>query len=155
MSNSYKILILIVVGFFVTSGLKAQQHPMFSHYMFNGLFINPAYAGSKEFVSTTFIARKQWSGFKGAPNTQLASLHAPLNNKRIGLGVVVSNDNIGITNETDLYGSYAYHIPMNSGNLSLGISGGFSYFKSQLSSPLTMDHRGSCSFLSTIIVVAR
>jgi len=111
----------------------AQQDALFSHYMFNGLYINPAYAGSKEFVSTTLIARKQWSGFEGAPSTQIASLHAPLNNKRVGLGVVISNDKIGITNQTDLYGSYAYHIPTNNGKVSLGLNAGFSYYKSKFS----------------------
>jgi len=127
------ISFLFVVVLMQTIRSEAQQHPMFSHYMFNGLYINPAYAGSKEFVSTTFIARKQWTGFEGAPSTQIASLHAPLKRKKIGLGVVISNDKIGITNETDLYGSYAYHIQTNSGILSLGLSAGFSYFRSQFS----------------------
>lgn len=125
------LYILLLSGFSVAS--NAQQHPLFSHYMFNGLFINPAYAGSKEFVSTTFIARKQWTGFDGAPSSQIASLHAPLNNHKVGLGAVISNDKIGITNQTDFYGSYAYHIPMDNGKLSLGLNGGFSYFKSQFS----------------------
>ncbi|MBL0343015.1 MAG: type IX secretion system membrane protein PorP/SprF [Bacteroidetes bacterium] len=111
----------------------AQQNPLFSHYMFNGLYINPAYAGSKEFISTTLIARKQWTGLEGSPSTQIASLHAPLNNKKVGLGAVISNDKIGITSETDFYASYAYHLPMSVGKLSLGVSGGFSYFKSKFS----------------------
>jgi len=119
--------------------VSGQQHPLFSHYMFNGLYINPAYAGSKEFVSTTLIARKQWTGFEGAPSTQIASLHAPLNNEKVGLGVVIANDKIGITNQTDFYGSYAYHLPMNTGKLSLGLSGGFSYFKSKFSDLIVWD----------------
>ena len=126
------IYILVALGLISLHGF-GQQQPLFSHYMFNGLYINPAYAGSKDFVSTTLIARKQWSGFKGAPSTQIASLHAPLKNKKIGLGIVVSNDKIGITNETDLYGSYAFHIPLNTGKLSMGLSGGFSYLKSSFS----------------------
>ncbi|HEX5002509.1 MAG TPA: type IX secretion system membrane protein PorP/SprF [Bacteroidia bacterium] len=123
------VILLVFSGMFA----RAQQHPLFSHYMFNGLYINPAYAGSKEFVSTTLIARKQWAGFQGAPTTQIASLHAPLSNKKVGLGFSISNDRIGITNEMDVFGSYAYHIETNNGILSLGLSGGFSYFKSQLS----------------------
>jgi type IX secretion system PorP/SprF family membrane protein len=129
-TNISLVFVLILT---VTGSSVAQQHPMFSHYMFNGLYINPAYAGSKEFVSTTFIARKQWSGFEGAPSTQIASLHAPLKKKRVGLGVVISNDKIGITNQTDLYGSYAYHIQTNSGILAMGLSAGFSYYRSQFS----------------------
>ena len=128
----FKFIPIIILGL-ICSQVMGQQHPLFSHYMFNGLYINPAYAGSKEFVSTTLIVRKQWTGFEGAPSTQIASLHAPLRNKKIGLGAVISNDKIGITNETDFYGSYAYHIPMNTGKLSMGLSAGFSYFKSKFS----------------------
>ncbi|HMT29569.1 MAG TPA: type IX secretion system membrane protein PorP/SprF [Bacteroidia bacterium] len=128
-----RVIFTGILLLFVTCSSFGQQDPLFSHYMFNGLFINPAYAGSKEFVSTTLIARKQWSGFSGSPSTQIASLHAPLNNKKVGLGAVISNDKIGITNQTDFYASYAYHIPMEVGKLSLGLSGGFSYFKSKFS----------------------
>ena len=126
----FKIIFCVVLCPLAVMG---QQHPLFSHYMFNGLYINPAYAGSKDFVSTTLIARKQWTGFEGAPSTQIASLHAPLKSKKVGLGVVISNDKIGITNETDFYASYAYHIPMNNGKLSLGLNGGFTYYKSNFS----------------------
>jgi len=124
-------VVFLVFGCVAT--VQGQQNPLFSHYMFNGLYVNPAYAGSKDFVSTTLIARKQWTGFEGAPSTQIASLHAPLNNKRIGLGAVISNDKIGITNQTDFYGSYSYHIPMENGKLAFGISAGFTYFKSKFS----------------------
>jgi type IX secretion system PorP/SprF family membrane protein len=128
-----RLLKIISLFVMLCGAATAQQHPLFSHYMFNGLYINPAYAGSKEFVSTTFIARKQWAGFEGAPTTQIASLHAPLSGKNVGMGFHVSNDKIGITSEIDFYGSYAYHLDVNHGKLSLGVSGGFSYFKSQLS----------------------
>ena len=128
-----KKLIPFLLLFMFAIPVFAQQNPLFSHYMFNGLYINPAYAGSKEFVSTTFIARKQWTGFEGAPSTQIASLHAPISDKRIGLGAVISHDKIGITNQTDFYGSYAYHIPLERGKLSFGLSAGFTYFKSELS----------------------
>ena len=126
-------ILRILVFMLLTAEAVGQQHPLFSQYMFNGLYINPAYAGSKEFVSTTFIARKQWAGFEGAPTTQIASLHAPLEGKKVGLGFHISNDKIGITSEIDFYGSYAYHLDLNNGKLAFGLSGGFSYFKSQLS----------------------
>jgi type IX secretion system PorP/SprF family membrane protein len=128
-----KRLYFTLLILFSSITVYGQQDAMFSHYMFNGLYINPAYAGSKEFVSTTLIARKQWSGFEGAPSTQIASLHAPLNDRRVGLGVMISNDKIGITNQTDFYGSYAYHIPTNRGKFSLGLNAGFTYFKSKFS----------------------
>jgi type IX secretion system PorP/SprF family membrane protein len=101
--------------------------------MFNGLVINPAYAGSKDFMSSTLMVRKQWSGFEGAPSTQNASIHGPLRRKKIGLGLMISNDKIGITSQTDVYASYAYHLPAGDGKLALGLQGGISYFKSSFS----------------------
>lgn len=137
--RTMKHMFTIFMLLFVTMSY-AQQNPLFSHYMFNGLYINPAYAGSKDFVSTTLIARKQWSGFEGSPSTQIASLHAPLNNKKIGLGAVISHDKIGITNQTDFYASYAYHLPLNTGKLSMGLSGGFSHYKSNFSELTVWDN---------------
>ena len=38
----------------------AQQEVMVSQYMFNGLFLNPAYAGSHGYVSSSLLHRAQW-----------------------------------------------------------------------------------------------
>ncbi len=124
------ILILVLAS---PATLRAQQIPVLSQYMFNGLVINPAYAGSKDFMSSTLMVRKQWSGFEGAPSTQNASIHGPLRRKRVGLGLMISNDKIGITSQTDVYASYAYHLPTSYGKLSLGLQGGISYYKSSFS----------------------
>jgi type IX secretion system PorP/SprF family membrane protein len=55
----------------------AQQKAMFTQYMFNGLVINPAYSAVDESLNITALARQQWVGFKGAPNTQTFSVHSP------------------------------------------------------------------------------
>ncbi len=128
--KNLKILFSII---FISLSAKAQQIPVLSQYMFNGLVINPAYAGSKDYMSSTLMVRKQWSGFEGAPSTQNASIHGPLRRKKIGLGLMISNDKIGITNQTDVYASYAYHIPTGEGITSLGLQGGITYFKSNFS----------------------
>ena len=41
--------------------VKAQQDPMISQYMFTGLVLNPAYAGSHEFTNATALYRYQWA----------------------------------------------------------------------------------------------
>ncbi|WP_439647573.1 type IX secretion system membrane protein PorP/SprF, partial [Belliella alkalica] len=50
-------------------GVKSQQLPQFSQYIFNGLHINPGYAGYKgqPYIQSTY--RDQWIGFPGAPKT--------------------------------------------------------------------------------------
>ena len=112
--------------------LHAQQSPIVSHYMFNQLLLNPAYAGSHEFVSTTLLYRRQWAGIEGAPVTQSASIHGLIPKKRLGLGFYMQQDKIGVTKQTDVYGSAAYHLDLGDGKLAMGLQAGFSYVKSEL-----------------------
>lgn len=44
---------------------------MVSQYMFNGLFLNPAYAGSHPYVSGSVLHREQWTNMAGAPSTSM------------------------------------------------------------------------------------
>ncbi|HQU99661.1 MAG: type IX secretion system membrane protein PorP/SprF [Bacteroidia bacterium] len=134
-----KQFIFLLILFLACTQIQAQQAPVYSQYMFNPLIINPAYAGSKPYMSATLLTRKQWLNFKGSPFTSSATIHTPLKNKRMGLGLSVSNDQVGITNQTDLYGSYAYKLPIKEGNLSFGISGGVSFYKSNLSNLTVWD----------------
>lgn len=103
-----------------------------SHYMFNGLLLNPAYAGSKEFVSTTMLYRKQWAGIEGAPVTYNGSVHGLLKKKKLGLGALIQQDKIGVTKQTDFYGMLAYHLPVGLGKLSIGLQAGLSNFSSDV-----------------------
>jgi len=103
---------------------QAQQDPQYSQYMFNQLVLNPAYAGSKEALSSTLIARNQWVGLDGAPKTITLSLHAPLKKKKVGLGLTVIGDQVGPVKSIGLLGSYAYRIPLGNGKLSFGLRAG-------------------------------
>ncbi len=116
------IFLLIIL---LNSEAIAQQNPVFSQYMFNGLAINPAYAGNQDQFSATAIYRKQWDNFEGAPTTQTLSAHSSVKNKNIGLGLLASREQIGVHNETRVYLSYSYKIKMRVGTLSMGIQGGF------------------------------
>jgi type IX secretion system PorP/SprF family membrane protein len=101
----------------------AQHNAMFSQYMFNGLLINPAYAGSNDVLSATAIDRMQWAGFDGAPKTLSFSIHSPLKNKKVNLGISVLNDKIGITTRNKINGIYAYRIFFKKSSLSFGVQG--------------------------------
>lgn len=104
--------------------LLAQQDPQFSQYMFNPLMINPAYAGSRENLSFALFVRDQWTGFPGAPKTQTLSVHSPLKNKKMGLGLNIVGDQIGPKKSTAILGTYAYRIKLGKGKLSFGLRGG-------------------------------
>ena len=89
--------------------------------MFNPLVLNPAYAGSKEVISSVLLYRNQWVNFDGAPTTLTASINSPLKNKKMGLGFHLISDKIGPTTLTEYVGSYAYRIRVGRGKLSFGL----------------------------------
>ena len=72
----------------------AQQLPQFTQYMYNTISINPAYAGSRETLSVVGLHRSQWVGLEGGPTTQTLSIHTPLRNEKIGLGLSIINDEL-------------------------------------------------------------
>ncbi len=109
--------------------VKAQQDILVSQYMFNPLLLNPAYAGSKDYMMATLLYRKQWVNFKGAPETQVATLHGPLGLSSFGWGVTLSHDHIGVTDRTDAYLSGAYHLKLNNKlKLGVGIKAGGDFY---------------------------
>lgn len=115
----------------ILTGLAAvgQHTPLTSQYLFNGLLINPAYAGSRDALAANLTHRQQWVGFDGAPVTQIVSVHAPVNKRKVGLGLLLFNDRIGVSNETGLFTNYAYRIKFPNGRLALGIGAGFSMMR--------------------------
>src|SRR5690606_30693577 len=85
----------------------AQQLPQFTQYMYNTISINPAYAGSRDALSIIALHRSQWVGFDGGPITQTFSIHTPLRNDRIGVGLSFIEDDLGPENFTYVYGDFS------------------------------------------------
>ena len=113
---------LLVLG---TQTVSAQQDPNFTQYMYNTLSINPAYAGSRDVFSAVALHRSQWLGFNGAPASQTFSAHTPISDDKMGLGFNIVNDQIGITQETDINAVYSYALEMSRyTKLSFGINAG-------------------------------
>jgi type IX secretion system PorP/SprF family membrane protein len=99
--------------------------PVFSQYLQNGLMVNPAYSGTRGALSTFLSYRMQWMGTAGSPVIQTASLHTPMKNDRVALGIMGHFMQYGVTRSMSLYANYAYHIRVGrSGKLSFGIKGG-------------------------------
>ena len=125
---------IVILGFVILStlGANAQQDAMFTHYSFNTLAVNSGYAGSRDALTVTGLHRSQWVGFDGAPTTQTLTLHAPIMNEKIGLGLSVLNDKIGPTNQTAFYGDFAYKIPVGNGKLAFGLKAGVNMVSNSL-----------------------
>jgi type IX secretion system PorP/SprF family membrane protein len=107
--------------------------------MFNGLSLNPAYAGVDKSLSLTFLARMQNVGLEGAPNTQTFSAHTPVKKDKIGLGLQFYHETIGVSEQTNIYAAYSYMLRYGKYTISLGLQGGVNFFKADYSQLLISD----------------
>jgi len=118
----------------------AQQDAMFSHYMYNTMSVNPAYAGTRNRVSMSALHRSQWIGFDGAPRTQTFVIHGPVIQENIGIGLSVVNDRIGPLQQSSVYGDFSYKLNLGkSGKLSFGLKGGLKMLNANLKDLETYD----------------
>ena len=111
----------------------AQQQPQFTHYGFNGMALNPAYAGIKGQGEVNLIGRYQYYNYgtygdaNGSPRTGLISASLPILEINGGVGVVVYYDQVGQSKMTNSALSYSQHIKLGSGKLGIGIQGIYTY----------------------------
>ena len=119
---------------------SAQYEPQFTQYLNNEMFVNPAYAGSRGFAAASLLYRDQWVGIEGAPRTATFGFHSPFMHDKIGLGLCVMNDRIGVTNQTAAFFNYAYHLPTSDNStLSFGLQGGIINVEEKLTDLITID----------------
>lgn len=140
MKNIIKIALFLLMG----TNSYSQQDPMLTQYMFNGLFLNPAYAGSHKYWSSSINYRSQWvnAKFNGAPKTAIAAVDGPLPGKNMGLGFMLSNDQIGITNTNTFTANYSYQININDKmKLAFGVNAGVLQFSAKLPDVLIWDEQ--------------
>lgn len=124
MKTVITILTFMLLGASVS---KAQQDAQYSQYIFNGIYINPAYAGYKEVLNLHSFYRTQWTGVVGAPKNFSFAADAIANNGNVGLAFQVSSDVLGAQKNLLAYASYAYRLKLNaegSSRLSFGLSAG-------------------------------
>jgi type IX secretion system PorP/SprF family membrane protein len=125
-----KKIIITLFGCLFYMASQAQQDPQYSLYQFNQMAINPAYAGARDAVAVVIDARKQWVSFPGAPTTLGFTVHSPLANNKIGLGLNVVSDQIGAKSVTGAYGNFAYILKLNNKfKLSFGLRAGYLNYK--------------------------
>lgn len=119
-----KKIIKIFIFLSIPSGLWGQVPPVSDQYILNPLTINPAYAGGRGSLNAAAFYRRQWVGISGAPETMTLAVDGSLWEGKLGLGLTIMNDKIGVTKETSINSKYAYKIKMGEGSLSLGLGAG-------------------------------
>lgn len=127
-----KLLLLL----FVCVGVKAsaQTEPMYSQYMFNMLGVNPAYAGNREALSLNTFHRSQWVGLSGAPQTTAVSIDGAISDNRVGLGLQLYDDRLGVEKATGANAMVSARIHVSEvGVLSGGLMVGMMNYRADLS----------------------
>lgn len=119
--KQYFLMSFVLMGISAT----AQQEPQYTQYMYNTLTVNPGYTGSTGNLEANLLHRSQWVGIDGAPRTQAFSIHSPLSNERIGLGLSAVNDKLGPSDEVYVDGNFSYTIPLaNESKIAFGLKAG-------------------------------
>ncbi len=124
---------------------KAQQDPIYAQYLINPLVINPAYAGGNNMFNASLQYRTQWTGLAGNPTTVNFNSHMSVFQNRGGLGLMVIQDQLGDTKNTEFMTIYAYKIKFKTSDFSFGMQTGFIRYSSD-PGMLTIRDPGDPSF---------
>lgn len=130
------LLVGTLLGVLATLEVKAQQEAQFTHYMFNKLIYNSAYAGSRQGICATLGVRNQWTGWQSTggledgspPTTQNLTIHAPIRLARkidLGVGGYFLNDKEGFIGTADMKVVGSYRKKFRAFELGLGLNAGF------------------------------
>ena len=120
-------LITLLAGFLllIHSHSYGQQVPQYSQYIFNPVFVNPAYTGYKQQLYLQSYYRKQWTGVTGSPETFAIAGDTYLAESQLGIGGQVLTDKLGAQRTVAAYGNIAYHLRLgHTKYLSFGVGAG-------------------------------
>ena len=124
-----KLLLLAFTIGSLSFSAQAQVDPLYAQYLNNPLLINPAYAGLNNNLNAGITFRKQWAGFEGSPSTYNVNAHTSLLDNRMGLGLILLKDNVGVNSNTEVHATYAYRLDLDQKYLSFGLQAGFISFR--------------------------
>lgn len=142
----------------MTENVTAQQETQFSNYIHNPYLFNPAAGGMMDVVQIDLGYRNQWISTSGNPTSTYLTGHVQVGSKHQGttgigefninreniyqtptrsigslkhvVGAKFINDAIGPFQKTNVFGSYAVHLPLLKNlNMGVGLSAGWGNFQ--------------------------
>ncbi len=127
-------IFLLIIGLTFAGNSMAQQQGVYSNFLMNDIYYNPAIVGSKKVHIANMSYRKQWVGFAGAPTLMTGNFYGSLRNQgKIGYGVSLTSENTGITQNTTIYLNYAHHFKLTETlKLGLGVKPGLMQYRVKL-----------------------
>jgi type IX secretion system PorP/SprF family membrane protein len=110
---------------------KAQSELHYGMYMMHQPFFNPASGASYNQLTAAMLYKNQWTGYDGAPTIGAINILKPFKSSVIGL--TITNDQVGIDNNTQISGEYAYKLKMRGySRLAFGLSASVNMLQSDL-----------------------
>lgn len=142
-SEEMKKIIIILVVSLMSNVLFPQSNVRLTNDWSNTYIINPGAINDLFLTEFNMAYRKQWVGFKGAPETLFASTTLYLDDLSTQFGLKLLQDKVGFTSTTDIDFTYAYSLMLNRDwrlNMGLGLSfQSLAYDVSKISSPTPSD----------------
>ncbi|HNW89942.1 MAG TPA: type IX secretion system membrane protein PorP/SprF [Bacteroidales bacterium] len=104
-----KKIILILSFLTITVSAFAQNDIQLSQQINNRIVFNPAATGQSGCYNFTVLDREQWTGVKDAPSTQLFNFNKYFKTAKIGLGLTMIHDRLGVERSFNAKIAVAYH----------------------------------------------
>ena len=133
------LFFLVLFGF--TNALFSQQQGVYSNFLLNDYYYNPAIAGTKEVHTASVGYRNQWVGFQDAPVNMYANLYGSYKDQgKYGYGASITSQRSGLTSSTGIYLNYAHHFKLSKTlKLGLGIQPGYLQYRVQMYDAIIAD----------------
>jgi len=129
-----KSLLTIIFIVSLCTFANAQQQGVYSNFLMNDYYYNPAIAGSKDVHMANLSYRNQWVGFEDAPVNMNANFYGSVRNKgKAGYGASIVSEKSGLVNNTGIYLNYAQHFKLSKKlKLGFGIQPGYIQYRVKL-----------------------
>lgn len=126
-TNIRLLLLILTMTVWCRQHVHAQTDIIFTQYWEMPTLLNPAATGDTDFIRIRGGARLQWVGIENAPKTFVATGDMPFNlmKKRIGAGLTVSQESIGLFSNLLISAQGSYKFNILKGRLSIGIQAGY------------------------------
>lgn len=118
--------LLVLMLCFAAFAANAQTDAQFTQYYEVPAVYNPASIGRTDFIRIRGAGRLQWIGIDGAPKTFLGAADMPfkIGTQRLGVGVVMQQEGIGLYNSLNLGAQIAYKLRKLGGEFTIGMQFG-------------------------------
>ena len=121
--NIFGLLVVLACMIVGAGRAYAQVDAQFTQYWAAQSYYNPAAIGLTDYIHITGGARLQWIGIENAPMsfTGMADMPVKIGSKRIGVGVCVLSESLGLYRNLSASAQVAYKFKLLGGQLGIGV----------------------------------